>query len=68
MGPAGAASSSVANDFRLYVGRVGLLPVTSLNNDLDSLLSSTSGSFETIGAGLTSINTGTAVEVQIRIR
>lgn len=37
------------------------LTVTELNNDLDSLLSSTSGSFETI-AGLTSINTGTAVE------
>lgn len=61
-GPAGAASSSVANDFRLFTWDGVGSTVTELNNDLDSLLSSTSGSFETI-AGLTSINTGTAVEL-----
>lgn len=61
-GPAGAASSSVANDFRLFTWDGSSSTVTELNNDLDSLLSSTSGSFETI-AGLTSINTGTAVEL-----
>lgn len=47
-GPAGSASSQVTHDFRLYRWDGSSTPPTELDVDLDSLLSSTGGSFESL--------------------
>ena len=47
-GPAGSASSQVTHDFRLYRWDGSSTTPTELDVDLDSLLSSTGGSFESL--------------------
>lgn len=60
-GPSGTASDEVTHDFRLYTwtGETSDQPI-ELNNDLDSLLKATGGSFESI-ASPASIKAGTQV-------
>ncbi|MGV6395154.1 DUF3616 domain-containing protein [Pseudomonas caspiana] len=62
-GPSGTASDEVTHDFRLFTwsGDAATAPV-ELSNNLDALLKSTGGSFESI-VSLTSIKPGTQIQL-----
>jgi len=62
-GPSGTASAEVTHDFRLFTwnGDAATAPV-ELSNNLDALLKSTGGSFESI-VSLTSIKAGTQIQL-----
>lgn len=62
-GPSGTASDEVTHDFRLFTwnGDAATAPV-ELNNNLDALLKSTGGSFESI-VSLSSIKAGTQIQL-----
>jgi len=61
-GPAGGASTEVANDFRLYHVSTDLTTVTELDVNLDTLRDTTMGSFETI-VDVRTTTTGTLVQL-----
>jgi methionine-rich copper-binding protein CopC len=62
-GPSGTASNEVTHDFRLFTwnGDAATAPV-ELSNNLDALLKSTGGSFESI-VSLSSIKPGTQIQL-----